>query len=45
MCQALPLLLKHLEMLGHAKATMPSRKADLDLNQKNARRKIKNKRP
>ena len=45
MCQASPLLLKHLEMLGRAKATMPSRQADLDLNQKSACRKNQNKRP
>jgi hypothetical protein len=36
--------LKHLEMLGRAKATMPSRQADLDLNQKSVR-KNQNKRP
>jgi hypothetical protein len=28
------LAFEHLEMLGRAKATMPSRQADLDLNQK-----------
>jgi hypothetical protein len=38
------LLLKYLEMLGRAKATMPSRQADLDLNQKSACRKNLNKR-
>jgi len=32
-------------MLGRAKATMPSRQADLDLNQKSACRKNQNKRP
>jgi hypothetical protein len=37
------LLLKLLEMLGHAKATMPSRQADLD--QKSVCRKNQSKRP
>jgi hypothetical protein len=37
------LLLKHLEILGRAEATMPSRQADLDL--KSAGRKNQNKRP
>ena len=32
-------------MLGRAKATMPSRQADLDLNQKSACRNNQNKRP
>src|SRR5258708_6030700 len=44
-CPALPLLLKPLEILGRAKATMPSRRADLELNQKSAGRKNQNKPP
>ena len=44
-CPVLPLLLKHLETPGRARATMPGRQADPDLKQKSACQRNQNKRP